>query len=648
MKSNAPIPAISPNRRWCDPAKKATSTEKLLTLWTKLTRARYVPRRSFARRNPQSEPGKSGIRRPNRKKYTHQRTNREIPGPLQEAKRRLTKPVAIAGLHFTYRNAEEPALCGIDLSVATSEFVVIVGPSGAGKSTLCYTLNGLIPQFQRGKMDGMVAIAGRPTSEQKVSELSGQVGLVFQDFESQLFSTNVELEVAFAPENFTVPLTEIGRRVQEGLQTVGLTGLERREPATLSGGQKQRLAIASVLSMEPRIIVMDEPTTDLDPLGKEGVFAVARRLREAGLTMIIAEHETEEAAIADRVIVLDQGKIVAQGTPAEVLTRADWLADLGVQPLGAAQLTARLGLAPALDVDQAVALITEAGLKIDPDAHELLCTTDAARRQETEPVIEVIDLEHRYPNGVLALQGATMTVRRGEFIAVVGQNGSGKTTLVKHFNGLLAPTGGQLKVMGTPTTGQSVLQLGRTVGYVFQNPDHQIFADTIAEEVGFGPRNHGLPAAEVNVRVKEALAAVGLEGRAEEDPFTVTKGERQRVAVASILATRPQVIILDEPTTGLDFKEQRKMMELVKQLNEAGHTIICVTHTMWVVAEYAQRTVVVKDGRIWMDGPTREVMARERELTEARLKPPQLVRISNRLGSTLLSLDECQQAIRRV
>jgi energy-coupling factor transporter ATP-binding protein EcfA2 len=560
----------------------------------------------------------------------------------------LTQAIDIASLHFTYRHAEQPSLCGIDLSVATSEFVVIVGPSGAGKSTLCYTLNGLIPQFQRGKMEGMVAITGRPTSAQKVSELSGQVGLVFQDFESQLFSTNVELEVAFAPENFTVELTEIRRRVQEGLQTVGLIGLERREPATLSGGQKQRLAIASVLSMEPRIIVMDEPTTDLDPLGKEGVFAVARRLREAGLTMIIAEHETEEAAVADRVIVLDQGKIVAQGTPAEVLTRADWLENLGVQPLGAAQLTTRLGLTPALDVDQAVTLINEAGLKIDPAVHESLRTAGHGALAGAEPVIEVIDLEHRYPNGVLALQGATMTVRRGEFIAVVGQNGSGKTTLVKHFNGLLAPTGGQLKVMGTPTTGQSVLQLGKTVGYVFQNPDHQIFADTIAEEVGFGPRNHGLPAAEVKIRVKEALAAVGLEGRDEDDPFTVTKGERQRVAVASILATRPQVIILDEPTTGLDFKEQRKMMELVKQLNEAGHTIICVTHTMWVVAEYAGRTVVVKDGRIWMDGPTREVMTRESELTEARLKPPQLVRISNRLGSTLLSLDECLQAIRRV
>ncbi len=559
----------------------------------------------------------------------------------------MAEAIRLSDLHFTYRNSEAPALAGVDLAVASSEFIVVVGPSGAGKSTLCYTLNGLVPQFHRGDLRGQVTILGSLASGQKVNALAGQVGLVFQDFESQLFSTNVELEVAFAPENFGVDRAEMERRVRECLATVGLTGLERREPATLSGGQKQRLAIASVLSLEPKVVVMDEPTTDLDPLGKEGVFTVSRRLRERGLTLIIAEHETEEAAVADRVVVLHQGRILAQGAPRDVLTRADWLEELGVQPLGAAQLTARLGLPPALTVAEAAESLAAAGYRVDLGVLALLEAEDLTRQGQNKPVIQVRDLEHRYPNGVVALQGASLTIHRGEFVAVVGQNGSGKTTLVKHLNGLLMPTRGEVRVLGIPTAGQTVLQLGRTVGYVFQNPDHQIFAETVAEEVAFGPRNHGVPPGEVEVRVEEALAAVGLQGREAEDPFALTKGERQLVAVASILATRPQVIILDEPTTGLDYMEQRRMMELVRHLNEMGHTIICVTHTMWVVAEYAHRTVVVKEGRIWMDGPTRSVMAREAELIAASLKPPQVVRISNRLGGTLVSLHECLRGIRR-
>jgi energy-coupling factor transporter ATP-binding protein EcfA2 len=557
--------------------------------------------------------------------------------------------IKIDNLKYTYRLSDKPALAGVDLAIKPAEFVVILGPSGAGKSTLCYTFNGLVPKFLRGELTGSVTLFGRSSSDQKVNALSEQVGLVFQDFESQLFSTNVELEVAFAPENFGVERAEIARRVRECLATVGLTGLERREPATLSGGQKQRLAIASVLSLQPSMIVMDEPTTDLDPLGKEGVFAVSRRLRAQGLTMVIAEHETEEAAVADRVVVLSEGRVVADGTPAEVLIRTRWLEELGVQPLGAAQLTAHLGLPPALSVEAATESLAGAGYRVDPGALASLERADAQRTTAAtpEPVIEVRALQHRYPNGLVALHGADLVINRGEFVAMVGQNGSGKTTLIKHFNGLLMPSAGQVLVNGQPSAGQTVLELGRTVGYVFQNPDHQIFAETVFDEVAFGPRNHGAPPDAVKLHVTEALAAVGLEGREAEDPFSLTKGERQRVAVASILATRPQVIILDEPTTGLDYKEQRNMMDLVRRLNEAGHTVVCVTHTMWVVAEYAHRTVVVKDGRIWMDGPTRQVMAREAELVQASLKPPQLVRISNRLGGTLLTLAECTQAIRR-
>jgi energy-coupling factor transport system ATP-binding protein len=554
----------------------------------------------------------------------------------------------LRGVRFTYRGTSAHALDGVDLEVQSGEVVAVLGPSGAGKSTLCLCLNGLIPHFVRGELEGTLRVFGEPTGDRSVSDLARHVGLVFQDFEAQLFSTNVELEVAFGLENFAVPVEDIRRRVTEALATVELGGLERREPATLSGGQKQRLAIAAVLALHPRMLVLDEPTSDLDPVGKESIFEVARRLRAEGVTLVVVEHETEEVVDAGRVVVMEEGRVAATGRPDEVLFRTEWLEDRGVRPLGAAALLQRLGEEPAITDQEALDVLKDRRYRVPEGWWTALLERDRATdRADSEPLIEARDLVHRYPGGVEALSGVDLTLRRGEFVAVVGQNGSGKTTLVKHFNGLLHPTGGEVRVGGRPTTGERVGRLGRTVGYVFQNPDHQIFAESVADEVAFGPRNHGVPEEEVGQRVTEALAAVGLGGREEEDPFTMTKGERQRVAVASVLATRPEVIVLDEPTTGLDYREQRDMMELVRRLNGAGHTVVCVTHSMWVVTEYARRTVVMRDGRVTADGPTREVFSREEELLEARLRPPQVTRVTTRLGTTLLSVAEAAEALRR-
>lgn len=558
--------------------------------------------------------------------------------------------VKIERLSFKYRGADGHALKGIELEIPRGQFVVILGPSGAGKSTLCYLLNGLIPGSIRGELEGEVTVFGHSTRKAKVSQLAELVDLVFQDFEAQLFSTNVELEVAFGPENFGLPREEIRRRIADSLKVVHLVGLENREPATLSGGQKQRLAIASVLSIHPKMICMDEPTTDLDPVGKEEVFAVAGDLKaNKDMTLLIVEHETEEAVHADRVLIMEGGEIRADGTPREVLTRVDWLRGIGVQPLGVTELCARLGEDTLpLTVEEAATQLVDRGYRIDRVECEALRAEEAGRAATYgPPIIQVQGLTHSYPNGVKALDGVDLEIRQGEFVAVVGQNGSGKTTLVKHFNGLLKPTTGRVLIKGKETTRLPISQLGGMVGYVFQNPDHQIFAETVEDEVAFGPRNFGVPQEEIAARVRQALEAVGLAGYEKEDPFSLTKGERQRVAVASILAAKPDVIILDEPTTGLDFREQRSMMELVRSLNQAGHTIIAVTHTMWVVAEYAHRMIVVRDGRVAMDGPTREVMGRERELVEASLKPPQVVRLANRLGAPLLTVDECVRVLRR-
>lgn len=553
--------------------------------------------------------------------------------------------VSIEGLGYHYRGQPKAALKGVDLEVAEGEFVVVMGPSGAGKSTLCVALNGLIPHFFRGKMEGEVRVSGRSTREGKVGEFAQEVGLVFQDFEAQLFSTNVALEVAFGPENFRVGRDEMVRRVENVLGQVHLEGFDGRTPSTLSGGQKQRLAIASVLSIEPRILCLDEPTTDLDPVGKLGIFEIAEDLKDRDdVTLIVVEHETEETIEADRIIVLRDGEIVADRPAREVLRDVQLLEESSIMPLQVARFFHEMGLWQGqlpLTPEEGVVEFGRRKWQIDPGRHQRLVQADEKRAEGYgEPVIRAEGLTHRYPNGVVALEGVDLTVRRGEFLAVLGQNGSGKTTLVKHFNGLLEPTEGKVVVDEDETTEHGLRHLGQTVGYVFQNPDHQIFSDTVFDEVAFGPKIRDMDEVEVGERVEEALSAVGMEGRGEEDPFGLTKGERQRVAVASVLAVRPEVLILDEPTTGLDYAEQRSMMDLVKSLNEAGSTIIVVTHTMWVVAEYAHRAVAVRDGEIVLSGTVREVFAEEEKLRAAYIRPPHIVSLGNRLGATVLSVGE--------
>ena len=555
--------------------------------------------------------------------------------------------IKVTGLTFRYKgNPDVKAVDGIDLAVDRGEFVVIMGPSGAGKSTLANTLNGLIPGYIKGAYAGEVCIDGEPVKGQRVCSMARKVGLVFQDFEAQLFSTNVNLELAFGPENFAVERREIQRRIENALKTVKLEGFEERQPATLSGGEKQRLAIGSVLATYPEIICMDEPTTDLDPVGKLGIFAIARELHaNRDLTLVIIEHETEEALHADRLVIMKDGKILREGTPGEILRDVAFTDEIGIMTLQipkyfkglTADASDRLPITPA----EGFAHFTQRALFIDEERYRKILDDERARRAAYgEIVVDVRGLSHVYPNGKRAVDGIDIEIREREFIAILGHNGSGKTTLVKHLNALLAPTEGSVTVCGKNTGDHSIFEIGKEIGYVFQNPDHQIFSDTVFDEVAFSPKIRGCDEEEVKRRVGEALEAVELSGYEEEDPFSLSKGERQRVAVASILSARPRIIVLDEPTTGLDYKEQRRMMELIRKLNTAGHTIIMITHTMWVVSEYAHRVAVIKDGAILMDGTTREVFSREAELREAHLKTPHIVSLSNLLGKTLLTVEE--------
>ena len=556
----------------------------------------------------------------------------------------MSPAISIEDLTFTYRGRDLPALQKIRNQVEEGSFVVLMGHGGAGKSTLCSTLNGLVPKFFRGQYQGRVLVKGREVARHKVSEMAGIIGMVFQDFEDQLFSTNVELELAFGPENLSISRPEIERRIQQYLPFVGLEKLRRRDPATLSGGQKQRLAIGSVLAMEPEILVMDEPTTDLDPGGREDVLSVADRLREKKRTLLIVDHDPETAGNADRVWLIRGGQIVAEGRPGEILAEVFTLNSCGIKVPPLVELFSAMGWpGRPLTVHEAIALIQEyrlAGWR----EQKLSEFSPASFRGPF--ILQADGLGYIYPRHQSeALRRIDLGIREGEFLALLGQNGSGKTTLAKHFNGLLKPTYGQMLLRGRPTTDYRHYELARLVGYVFQNPDHQIFSKTVYEEVAFGLKMLGEDSKKIEKRVSESLEVVGLEGYEQKVPFALTKGERQRVAVASVLAIQPQVLVLDEPTTGLDVRHQRAMMEMLKHLHERGHTIIIVTHSMEVAEQYAARTVVMKDGSILLDGPTRAVFAEEKRLAAASLRPSSLLRLSNWLGTKAITVAQMVQEL---
>ncbi|HVN83364.1 MAG TPA: energy-coupling factor transporter ATPase [Candidatus Binatia bacterium] len=541
--------------------------------------------------------------------------------------------IALRGVSFTYADAATPALRDVNLTVRRGELVTIMGATGAGKTTLAKCLNRTIPAFQAGVLQGEIEILGRTLSGERVADLAGVVGLVSQDFEAQLFATNVLQEITFAMEHLGVPLADMRRRIPEALAAVGLTGFEHRDPATLSGGEKQRLAIAATLALRPPIFVFDEPTTDLDPLGKSEIFAVLARLRRDGYTMMLVEHEIAAAEHADRVVLLANGGIAAIGPPAEILPQVGLLKRHAVRPADLDCVVADLKLAPTARTLDAVAAAL-------PNDDISLPIVTSRPNVADAPLLHADGVTYAYENDRRAVDNVSLRVDAGESIALIGQNGSGKTTLAKLLNGLLPPSGGQVRLGAEPIASMSLDRIAAEVGYVFQNPDQQIFAATVADEVAFGPRNLGLSPGEIDERVAESLHAVGLSGCESADPFLLGKGQRQCLAVASLLALRPRALILDEPTTGLDYPEQCQMMELVSRLHRDGMTLIIITHSPWVVAEYARRGVLLAQGRVLFDGPLRELFAHEDLLERCHFRVPDVTRLGLRLGFTPLSVAE--------
>jgi energy-coupling factor transport system ATP-binding protein len=572
--------------------------------------------------------------------------------------------VIVENVHYAYPPLTPggepiPVLKGVNLRVQRGEFLALMGPTGVGKTTLCLILNGILPHLMGGTFQGKVVVAGMDTREHGPGEMSQQVGLVFQDPESQLFNMTVEDEVAFGLESLGLSSSEMEERIAWALEVVRLSGLRQRPPLQLSGGQKKRLAIATVLAMRPQVLVLDEPVTGLDPLGRHEVLSVIEQLkREEEVTIVMVEQDAEAVlAWTDRVVIMEEGRLVLEGSPCQVLSQVESLHDWGlaVPQLGelAHLFNRRQGTSfHFITEDEAYSALagelpeTRFLKPLHPKCTRLptLATPREALLSEKpgfyhpvqtpvdlSPAIQVEDLSYRYDDGLWALAGVNLSIEAGNFLAIVGQNGSGKTTLVKHFNGLLRPSRGQVVVLGQDTAGQSVGQLARKVGYLFQNPDHQIFAPTVWEEVAFGLRNLSFSDGEVAARTTEALALFGLGDQADTPPAVLGYGLRRQVTLATVWAMRPQVLVLDEPTAGLDWRSTRTLMEEVTNLNRQGHTIILITHDMKLVAEFARRVLVLDGGQILTYGPTRQLFQQEAILRQAFLAPPPIAALARRM-----------------
>jgi len=542
--------------------------------------------------------------------------------------------VQIRDLTYSYRRQRNRhALAGVNLEIFQGEFVTIAGRAGAGKSTLCYALNGLIPHSFGGRMEGEVTVCGLKTRRTFVPELARHVGFVLQNAESQLVGLTVEEDVCFGLENIALPRAEVARRATAALKTVRLENYAQRSPWTLSGGQKQRLAIAAALAFQPELLVLDNPTAELDPVGKQEVMSTLGRLNsELGVTLIVVNPELEEMLpYASRLVLMDAGKVTFQGKPAEVLNHTEEVEKVGLRLPDVVQVAIQLrarkrwsGPLP-ITVNDAVA-----GMRsLLPETREPH-KAPLDNKTPLQPLIEMEAVSFSYPDGTPVLRNITLTVQPGEFITLMGPNGAGKTTLAKHMNGLLVPTQGQVRVRGIDTRRTTVASLAKTVGYVFQNPDHQLFRRSTAQELAFGPQNLGWSKGRVDDAVRTALHRLGGEERGREDPFFMGLAERKLIAIASVLVMEPEVLVLDEPATGADHEATLRIMTYLAELQRQGMTIVIVTHDVSLTANYAQRVVALRAGEVVIDGPPSEVFSRE-ELRSCLITPPQVTQLAQTL-----------------
>lgn len=587
------------------------------------------------------------------------------------------------GVSFSYDGAA-PALDGVDLNIEDGEFFCILGGNGSGKSTFAKHLNALLQPDA-----GTVCVNGMDASNPElVYDIRSTAGMVFQNPDDQLVATLVEDDVAFGPENLGVESAQIAQRVREALKAVGLVGFERHETHALSGGQKQRVALAGVLAMEPRVLILDEASSMLDPRGRKGLMKACRALHDRGMTIVMITHFMEEASEADRVAVFRAGRVAMLGTPEEILTRADELAQLNLDMPASCCLGMELRAkgvpvhAQVREVDM-VAEIAQTyaersgagtvGQSSAPQSEIVGGTVSASNEDDVpEPVIELSHVSYSYslsarerrrwrkrsavadksnkqalwgndPSSPWALRDVSLTVRRGEFLGLAGHTGSGKSTLVQHINGLIRPQEGSVRALGLDLSNKKdAAAVKAKVGVVFQYPERQLFAETVAQDVAFGPHNLGLSQAEVARRVETSLSRVGLDLSTvgDKSPFELSGGQQRRVAFAGVLAMEPEVLVLDEPMAGLDPAARRDFLGLIDRLHRDGLTVVMVSHSMDDLANCCDRIVVMNEGAVFAGGTPAQVFAHADELKSIGLGVPAAQRMA-------LALTEAGVPLRR-
>ncbi len=532
--------------------------------------------------------------------------------------------------------------------------MVVLGANGAGKSTLCFLLSGIVPHIYGGKRLGKLSVAGHDPWDEPLFQIAQYCGVLLQDPEVQLFNPNVFTEMAFGPANLKVEKEEIIRRIGAAMSLLHLDGMEKRNPRDLSGGQKQRVALGAVLTMRPSVLVLDEPTSQLDPVGRSEVVESIHRLKSAGdMTIIMTTHETDDILdLADQVLVLDKGRLVLSGTPAEVFSQPEVLRSVGIKIPDALDIlihTNQLcdqgtGLSPeqvqAMDADYVAAEIgkrlTSGCIHVGETGAEP--ATQAKTSQAASgalPILQAKNLTYQYPGfpPVTALKDVNISIHPGELVGIVGQNGSGKSTLVKCFVGLLRPHQGEVFFNGKNIRKTPVGEMARQVGLVLQNPDYQLFTVSSRDEIHFGLRNLGIEGEQAEKITLQALRWVGLENELETFPFRMSFGDRRKLAVAATAALDPQVLILDEPTTAQDHRGRYQLADIGQRFrDEQGRTILMITHDMDLIARYAERLIVMWNGQVILDGPTAQVFAQKEILQRTFLRPPVAAQVSAALA----------------
>ena len=540
--------------------------------------------------------------------------------------------VNIENCSYQYPNNQDFALRDINLSIAKGEFIIIAGKSGSGKSTLLYTLIGLIPHYLKGTMNGTVIVCGKNTQKFQIAELATNVGIVFQNPDAQLFNATVEDEIAFYAENLTYSREKIRECVEFALNAVGIAHFRNRAPYELSAGEKRKVAIATAISIKPQILVLDEPTADLDAKGKKMILDIISHLKEMGITIIVAEHDLDDIInYADKLILLDKGMIIANNTPKKVLL-SEAFKKIEVKMPQTVEIASKIkkkNYNVSFLIEDTIEIFKKNLSLIRYDKNKIII-----EEEKQNPVIEIENLSFKYKDKMI-LNDLNLIINKGDFIGLIGPNGSGKTTLAMLLIRLLKAKSGTIKIEGINVK-KGIKKIRKKIGFLFQNPDVQLFCDSVKSELVYGLKSKN------EALLEEVLNFMDLQRFKNNHPHTLSRGERQRVAIASILTLTPEILILDEPTSGQDWGHVEALMKLISSLHATGKTIILITHNMRIIAEYCNKIIILKDGIIHYEGNVRKAFSSLELLKEAHLKPPLISEISLKCGINppLLNLEE--------